>query len=207
MTNSAFAPTEALLFLNTVDAATVDAFAAQIIPAEAGSPGAREAGVVYFIDRALAGFMRDLRPLYRRGLAALAEDAVARYGLPFSELDEDVQGEVVAFLDDLALGSPDEFLGQFYRILCEHTVQGFFGDPAYGGNRDVVGWKLIGFPGAQWGYTPEQMQPGVDARSIPILTVGLQQRRLRHQAGRTTVLPTWRDSVRCHRRPSDLAAR
>ena len=65
----------------------------------------------------------------------------------------------------------DNFVGQFFRIVREHTVQGFFGDPAYGGNRDTVGWKLVGFPGAQWGYTSEQMLPGVDSRTIPILTV------------------------------------
>jgi gluconate 2-dehydrogenase gamma chain len=46
-----------------------------------------------------------------------------------------------------------------------------FCDPAYGGNRDGVGWKLIGFPGAQWGYSDEQMKLGFDARTIPIKTL------------------------------------
>jgi len=164
--------TEALLFFNSAEARTIDAFAAQIIPSEEGSPGAREAGVVYYIDRALAGFMRDLQPLYRRGLQILHDLAVDTFGAEFSALETAQQGELVEMLDDRAGSDDEDFAGQFYRILREHTVQGFFGDPAYGGNRDVVGWKLVGFPGAQWGYTAEQMRPGVDARSIPILTVG-----------------------------------
>jgi gluconate 2-dehydrogenase gamma chain len=172
MARSAFAPAEALLFFNNADAATVEAFASQIIPSEEGSPGAREAGVVYYIDRALAGFMRDLQPLYRRGLEALADLAIGAFGLGFSALDDAAQRSLVESLDERAAAEPDDFAGQFYRILREHTVQGFFGDPAYGGNREVVGWKLVGFPGAQWGYTRDQMQSGVDARSIPILTIG-----------------------------------
>jgi gluconate 2-dehydrogenase gamma chain len=172
MTRSAFVPTEALLFLNSGDAATIDAFAAQVIPSEEGSPGAREAGVVYYIDRALSGFMRDLQPLYRRGLETFADLAIARFGKPFADLDDETQRAFVDLVDGIATDSPDDFAGQFYRVVREHTVQGYFGDPAYGGNRDVAGWKLVGFPGAQWGYTAEQMQPGVDARSIPILTVG-----------------------------------
>lgn len=166
------APTEALLFFNSADARTVDAFAAQIIPSEDGSPGAREAGVVYYIDRALAGFMRDLQPLYRRGLQVLRDIAADAFGAEFSALEAAQQRQLVETMDARAESDAEDFAGQFYRILREHTVQGFFGDPAYGGNRDVVGWKLVGFPGAQWGYTAEQMRPGVDARSIPILTVG-----------------------------------
>ena len=171
MTRSEFVPSEALLFFNSGDAAIVEAFAEQILPGEEGSPGARDAGVVYYIDRALAGFMRELQPLYRRGLRTLTDLAIATFGAEFTALDDTRRRELVEHLD-AAAADPDDFAGQFYRIVREHTVQGFFGDPAYGGNRDLVGWKLVGFPGAQWGYTPEQMQPGVDARSIPILTVG-----------------------------------
>lgn len=171
MARSVFVPSEALLFFNSADAATVEAFAEQILPSEEGSPGARDAGVVYYIDRALAGFMRELQPLYRRGLKTLTDLAVLTFGADFTDLQESQQSELVERLD-AAAADPGDLGGQFYRIVREHTVQGFFGDPAYGGNRGLVGWKLVGFPGAQWGYTADQMQPEVDARSIPILTVG-----------------------------------
>jgi gluconate 2-dehydrogenase gamma chain len=170
---SAFVLNYPLLFLNPSEAAIIDTFVGHVIPAEEGSPGAREAGVTEYIDRALSGFMRDLQPVYRNGLRALAEFVVERFGSGaiYVDLDEEQQRAVVGELDDLAKQDASAFIGQFYRILREHTIQGFFGDPAYGGNREVVGWKLIGYPGAQWGFTAEQMRPGVDAKSIPILTV------------------------------------
>jgi gluconate 2-dehydrogenase gamma chain len=169
---SAFTPDDALLFLNLSEAATIEALTSQIIPSEEDSPGAREAGVVIYIDRSLAGFMRDLQPMYRNGLRELADLIARRHGgVLFQDLAGEQQRDIVAHLDEVARNDPDDRLGQFFRVVREHTIQGFFGDPAYGGNRDVVGWKLVGFPGAQWGYTPEQMQPGVDAKSIPIFTV------------------------------------
>lgn len=152
-----------LLFLNHEEAAVLDALVDEILPGEQDSPGASEAGVVSYIDRALAGFLRDLQPVYRAGLAALRE---LGDDVPFSELDAAERRRIVGTLAE----SPD-FIGRFFRIVREHTVQGYFGDPAYGGNRDLAGWKLVGFPGAQWGYSAEQMRPGVDSRSIPLLTI------------------------------------
>ncbi|GAB3003025.1 gluconate 2-dehydrogenase subunit 3 family protein [Amycolatopsis acidiphila] len=152
-----------LLFLNREEAAVLDALVEEILPGEEGSPGASEAGVVEYIDRSLAGFLRDLQPVYRAGLTALRE---LSGDVTFSDLDAGARREFVATLAE----SPD-FAGRFFRIVREHTVQGYFGDPAYGGNRDLAGWKLVGFPGAQWGYSAEQMRPGVDSREIPLLTI------------------------------------
>jgi gluconate 2-dehydrogenase gamma chain len=171
MSESASSEDSALLFLNRTEARAVAAFTSELIPSEEGSPGAAEAGVTTYIDRALAGFMRDLQPVYRRGLEALADLATERFGSSFGEATSEQKRHLIAELDDLGRNEPANFLGQFFRIVREHTIQGFFGDPAYGGNRDTVGWKLIGFPGAQWGYTSEQMQRGVDSRTFPILTV------------------------------------
>jgi gluconate 2-dehydrogenase gamma chain len=61
-------------------------------------------------------------------------------------------------------------------VIWEHTVQGMFCDPAYGGNRDAIGWRLLGFPGAQWSYSTEQRARGFDATSIPIRTLADLQR-------------------------------
>ncbi len=171
MSGSAVAEDSALLFLSRSEARLVTAFTSEFIPFEEGSPGAAEAGVTTYIDGALAGFMRDLQPVYRRGLAAMADLASERFGTSFADATPEQRKQLMAELDEIARNEPAEFLGQFFRIVREHTIQGFFGDPAYGGNRDTVGWKLVGFPGAQWGYTPDQMRPGTDARSIPILTV------------------------------------
>lgn len=73
-------------------------------------------------------------------------------------------------------GSPtaeldETLLRRLFAVIREHTIEGYFCDPIYGGNRNTVGWKLVGFPGAQWGYTAEQMKPGFDATTIVIKTL------------------------------------
>lgn len=171
MVGSAFTEDSALLFFSRTEARIVDALTSEFLPSEDGSPGATEAGVTIYIDRALAGFMRDLQGVYRRGFAALADLTSERFGTTFVDATGAQRAQLMLEISELSVSEPDVFLGQFFRIVREHTIQGFFGDPAYGGNRDTVGWKLVGFPGAQWGYTADQMQPVVDSRSIPILTV------------------------------------
>lgn len=171
MVRSGSAEDSALLFFSRKEALIINALTGEFLPSEEGSPGAAEAGVTTYIDRSLAGFMRDLQSVYRRGFVALADLTSELFGISFVEATGDQRAQLMGEMAQLGVDHPEKFLGQFFRIVREHTIQGFFGDPAYGGNRDTVGWKLVGFPGAQWGYTDEQMQPGVDSRSIPILTV------------------------------------
>ena len=168
-----------LLFFNPREAADIGALVDEIIPAEPDSPGAVQAGVVQYIDQGLAGFMRDLQPTYRSGMLAVAEMSDAAGARHLADLDQPARQRVVAELDALGHERPGEFVGQFFRIVREHTIQGFFGDPAYGGNRELAGWRLVGFPGAQWEYTPAQMRPGTDATSIPIFTIEDLYRRHR----------------------------
>ena len=177
-----------LTFFNEVEARTVEAIAARIVPGDATDPGAREAGVVTYIDNSLAGFLRDLQTFYKRALQELDKYSRDHYGAPFSELAEKNQDKVLADLDssmetesrEYGTDAPQDrdietsvstLLVRFFSIIREHVLQGMFCDPAYGGNRDTVGWKMLGFPGAQWGYSAEQMKPGFDARQIPVLTL------------------------------------
>jgi gluconate 2-dehydrogenase gamma chain len=181
-----------LIFFNELEAQTVEAVAARIIPGDATDPGAREAGVVAYIDRSLAGFLRDLQTFYRRALQELDDYSRDRHNSPFRELTEGDQDSVLAELDTVSIvetvsreygtdalqdenkevdESESTLLIRFFSIVREHVLQGMFCDPAYGGNRDTVGWKMVGFPGAQWGYSAEQMKPGFDARQIPVLTL------------------------------------
>jgi gluconate 2-dehydrogenase gamma chain len=191
---------DGLQFLNDAEARTVEAIAERLIPADQLGPGAAEAGVVTYIDRALAGFSRVLQPVYRLGLRELDRWCRGRYGDPFVELD-DVRRDAVLVAwfgppepagdedtrDDL--WSPGELAGsddlpessrisRLLAVVREHTVEGFFCDPAYGGNREAVGWRLVNFPGAQWGYTAEQMRPGFDASVLPIVTLADLRRGL-----------------------------
>lgn len=184
----------ALTFFNDEEAGTVEALAERIIPGEGADPGATEAGVVYYIDRALAGVSADLQVVYRLGLRALEQLCRAEHGESFRRLPADQQDEVVRrflgpevgeaspglmFSAEDQAGADHSLISRLVVVVREHTVEGFFCDPAYGGNRGAVGWRLVGFPGAHWGYTAEQMAPGFDGRSIPIKTLSDLRRELR----------------------------
>lgn len=177
-----------LVFFNDSEARTVDAIAARIIPGDDDDPGAREAGAVVYIDRALAGAYQQFEKLYRRGLWELEHYCRARHGGPFVELDEERQDEVLHDIDaaterqlptQLQIGAGRReaadlgpgVLAEFFAAVRQHTIEGMFCDPAYGGNRGAVGWRLLGFPGAQWGYSADQMRLGFDATRIPVKTL------------------------------------
>jgi gluconate 2-dehydrogenase gamma chain len=125
-----------LSFLSAAEAADIEAVAAQIIPTD-DSPGAREAGVVYFVDRALATFYSQLAGDYRAQLAAF--QAEYRHAHPavssFASLTSDQQIEHLKGVDQTTFFATTRLL----------TLLGMFALPQYGGNRDRVGWKLIGF--------------------------------------------------------------
>lgn len=126
----------AFQFFSPEQAVEVEAMTAQIIPTD-DTPGAREARVIYFIDRALTTFERDKQPLYQKGLAELP--AKARQLFPgqhrFAELSPARQVQVLTTIEK----------SEFFEIVRVHTIAGFFANPEYGGNRDQIGWKLIGF--------------------------------------------------------------
>ena len=122
-------------FFSPQQAAEVEAAAAQIIPAD-DTPGAREARVIYFIDRALVTFDRDKQPAYLQGIREL--QAKTRELFPqaksFAGLTSPQQIEILHAIEKT----------DFFELLRLHTIVGFFARPEYGGNHNQVGWKLIG---------------------------------------------------------------
>jgi len=141
---------------------TVEAISGRIIPAD-GEPGAIEAGVVNFIDKALAHEDAALKPVYVAGLAGVDAVATKRFRKPFVDLAPNQQDETLAAIEGgKADGWPKGPVGaaDFFTAVRAHTVFGFLCDPAYGGNRDYAGWKVAGYPGRQHhrgGYTKDQM--------------------------------------------------
>jgi gluconate 2-dehydrogenase gamma chain len=133
-------------------AVEIDALTARIIPTSE-TPGAREAGVVYFIDRALKTFAQDDRKLYAEGMVEL--QATAREMFPgverFSAATTQQQDELLRSLDKNAIPNDQPFgprshAQDFFETLRQHTVAGFLIDPDSDrrGNRDGVGWQVIG---------------------------------------------------------------
>jgi gluconate 2-dehydrogenase gamma chain len=120
------------------EAADVAAIASLIIPSDE-TPGAREAGVIDFIDRSLSTFAREQRPLFATGLADLERrSAVADPGAKsFARLDASQQTAILHQLE--------QSKSEFFTAMLAATAAGMFANPEYGGNRDKIGWKLIGF--------------------------------------------------------------
>jgi gluconate 2-dehydrogenase gamma chain len=130
-------PADSFRFFSTGQARTVEAICEQIIPADQ-NPGAGDAGVVYYIDLQLTRHFKRHRRAYVEGIAAVDAAAGARYGSAFAALDFSRQTEV---LKDIEKNEK-----AFFDLILSHTLQGFFGDPRHGGNRDMVGWKMLGIP-------------------------------------------------------------
>lgn len=125
----------ALRVLTSEQAVELDAVTARIIPSD-GTPGAREAGVVYFIDAGLASYAADQKRAFSDGLAMLAREVRKRHAgqSRFSALTEPQQDEILKAIES------SEFFGNTRFA----TIAGMFTLPRYGGNRDYVGWKLVG---------------------------------------------------------------
>lgn len=167
------------LYFTAPEAAFLEAAVARLIPNDELGPGALEAGVPLFIDRQLAGqyghgkrwymqgpwgkglptqgYQSRYAPgeMYRVAIGEI-ERAVGRdfRGAAFTKLSGADQDGVLAELEkgNLMLGPVDAAV--FFQLLWQNTLEGFFSDPIYGGNRDMVGWKLIGFPGARYDHRP-----------------------------------------------------
>jgi len=124
-------------FFSEEEARTVEAICGQLIPADR-DPGAREAGVVNFIDLQLTRPFRRFQPVYRKGIAGLDAASHAQFGRRFVELSADQQ---VA-----ALGDAERNSKEFFELILAHCRQGFYGDPRHGGNRNRVSWKMLRLP-------------------------------------------------------------
>src|SRR5437879_6061607 len=146
-------------FFNFENAQTVAAFTERLMPGAPGKPGALDAGVLRYIDLALAGAYADLQDFYRHGLTQLDAYCRKSYNAPFTRLEATKQDEVIAALEQ---GKADGFTWPtaraFFEVLRTHTMEGMFADPIYGGNQDFAGWRLVGFPGAQAIFSPSDLQ-------------------------------------------------
>ena len=143
------------------------------MPGAPGKPGARDAGVLNYIDLALAGAYADLQDFYRRGLAQLDQYCRETHRDSFVRLSAGQQDAVITALEEgKATGFTWPAAQEFFNTLRTHTMEGMFADPIYGGNRDFAGWRLVGFPGAQAIFTSTDMRSKQAFTRAPM--IGLQ---------------------------------
>ena len=133
-------------FLTPDEAALVIALCEEIVPRD-DTPGATDASVVHFIDRQLATRLKRHQEAYRQGLRGLASACLELHRAPFAELAPETK---IAFLQRVesgkidARGWGDVAPAEFFRLLVSHTMQGFYGSPRHGGNRDYVSYRVLG---------------------------------------------------------------
>jgi gluconate 2-dehydrogenase gamma chain len=130
------------------EARLVEALCGQVIPAD-DVPGAKQAGVLYYIDRQLAGPLRRFQTAYHDGLSKLRNACQSRTGRDFADLSFPEQTK---FLEDVEAGRVEK-LDSFWRLVIDHTMQGFYGSPAHGGNQDEASWKMLGIQDVMEGHT------------------------------------------------------
>jgi gluconate 2-dehydrogenase gamma chain len=181
-----------LAFFTVDEAKLVGAIADRLIPADELSIGAVEAGCVLFIDRQLAGDFGKAAALYRRGRfvdgtpqqgpqfretpaeryrsgpAAFDKHVRSVHGKSFVELDGAQQDMLLGALETGKLALPGIDGIALFGLLLQNTREGFFSDPMYGGNKDMAGWKMIGFPGARYDYRDVVDKRGKKLSIIPI---------------------------------------
>jgi gluconate 2-dehydrogenase gamma chain len=184
--------TQAYMYLTEPEVAFVEAAVARLIPADELGPGAKEAGVAYFIDQQLfggwgtmakmyrqgphpegtpqQGYQSPLTPqqVYRLGIRAVNEHCAHAHGKSFDALDASQQDEILRGLDEGKIELHSVGAQFFFNMLLANTIEGFFADPVYGGNRDKVGWKLVGFPGVAAVYTELVAKHGVPYNAVPV---------------------------------------
>jgi len=135
-------------FFTVDEARTLAAISDQIVPPDQ-DPGAAWAGVVNYIDRQLCGPFQNLQPTYRRGIAGVDQSSLLLHGKQFADLDSTRQIDVLHRLEDgQAPGAiwKQASSSEFFALLVDHTMQGYYGDPRHGGNREGASWKMLGLP-------------------------------------------------------------
>ncbi|HEY5340510.1 MAG TPA: gluconate 2-dehydrogenase subunit 3 family protein [Candidatus Aquilonibacter sp.] len=162
---------EAYTYFTEPEAAFIEAAVERLIPTDQHGPGARSAGVAFFIDQQLVGafgtaakmyrtgpwdagtpmqgyqLRQTPAEVYRQGIAGAEAYCNKTYQKGFAQLSAAHQDEVLKGLDGGTIKFDVVPAKAFFEMLLQNTIEGFFGDPLYGGNRDKAGWKLVGFPG------------------------------------------------------------
>ncbi len=144
----------------------LSAVAERIFP-KTDTPGAVEIGAVRYIEIALGGDYAALLALYRLGLRAISRHARNKFARRFEALAD---AHKDALLADFEAGAVPGFAraAEFFETVRYHVLEGVFCEPQYGGNRDMIGWRLVNFPGQQFGYADPYINQRVDLEPLAV---------------------------------------
>lgn len=178
--------------------AAVTAVFDRLIPEDEFGPSASNAGCVDFLDEQLADvygegsslyrqqpeqaheeqmtqkaqFIATPRERYRAGLKALQAHTLRTDGAPFANLPPNRQDQILTGMEQGIIKLDDDFNTKaFFELMLMNVREGYFADPCYGGNKDMAGWKMIGFPGARYDYRAYADRTGEELDLLPISLV------------------------------------
>ena len=187
-------------YLTQPEVRFLDAAAERLIPTDELGPGGRDAGVSVYIDRQLSGtwgshgrnyrsgpwlegtpeqgFQSRLTPqeIYRVGIHEINLYCRGKYEKPFDQLQPERQDEILEALEHGEIDLPSLSSRLFFTLLWRNTEEGFFSDPMYGGNRNKVGWKLIGFPGVASSNYNAHLENPEAYRAEPVSILDIQMK-------------------------------
>ena len=193
-------------FLTDPEIRFLDAAAERLIPTDELGPGGKDAGVSCYIDQQLRsswgthgrmyrsgpwlegapeqGYQSRLTPqeIYRIGIQEINAVCRARYERPFDQLQPDKQDEMLKALEKGEVDLPSMSSKFFFDLLWRNTEEGFFADPLYGGNRNKVGWKLVGFPGVPSGAYKDHLDNSELYHAEPVSILDIQLGRAQADA-------------------------
>jgi len=144
---------------------TLEAFVDRIIPKDELGPGAAESGVAIYINRSLGDYLSGEKAAFVEGLEATDAYARRAQGHAFAELSADQQDAVLTAMDNgtaEGFANAKAFFGRVRRL----TLEGMFGDPYYGGNKNFAGWDLIRYPGPRLATSPDDQKLGVAIKPV-----------------------------------------
>ncbi|WP_306118909.1 MULTISPECIES: gluconate 2-dehydrogenase subunit 3 family protein [unclassified Roseitalea] len=155
---------------NVTDGRTIEAIVERIWP-ESDTPGAVEIGVPRYIDNALIGAYQHKQLDYHKGLRNLDAAARRMHGTVFAALEPDQQTALLESMENDELDEFDEGEGsEFFSTIHQHTMEGLFADPIYGGNKDMAAWRAVGYPGPFYAIS-EQSQQSFEPLDLPMQSI------------------------------------
>lgn len=186
------------VYLQAPEVRFLEAAVEHLIPTDDLGPGARDAGVVVYIDRQLAGswgshgrnyrsgpwlegtpqqgYQSRFTPqeVYRIAIREIDLHCKAAFDRPFAQLGRDAQVRLLQQLEKDEIALPSLSSKFFFDLLWRNTDEGYFSDPLYGGNRDMVGWKLLGFPGLPSGQYRDLLTSREPYHAEPVSVMDVQ---------------------------------
>jgi gluconate 2-dehydrogenase gamma chain len=133
------------LFFTDEEASLAESIIECLIPAD-DFPGAKEANVINFIDKQLVGYHRRHQNTYREGLAKIRESCIQQFSVIFNDLEKERKITFIKSLEENTIGGDlwkDFSSGDFFNLILDHTMQGFYGSPRHGGNKDYASYRML----------------------------------------------------------------